>query len=522
MSSKRVPMFRMRPLATLILIYIFYSAGLQGSNDKPNFIVILADDMGYSDLGCTGSEIETPHLDILAKNGLLFTNLYNTARCCPTRASLLTGLYSHNAGVGYMDSDSGYPGYRGHLSENAVTIAEVLGEKSYQTILSGKWHLGGVREYWPDRRGFQKFYGVPKGGGLYFYPSRFIDRKIYRNGEHIEPEDPNYYTTDAFTTEALKFIAESNRDGKPFFLYLAYVAPHYPLQAHEEDIQKHLGKYKAGYEAIRNARFKKQKRLGIVNPDTKLSPIHDGSVIDDVETMDRKMAVYAAQMDNLDQNVGRLVKGLMDMKLFENTLILFMSDNGAVLSEVDWELDGGPRGEIGTNESFVSYGKHWGNVSNTPFRKYKSKAHEGGVVSPLIAHWPNGIKRHQKVREVVHVIDIFPTLLELANVDYPKRFRGHRIKPLQGASFSNVIKGESLESDRSIFWEHMGNSGVRKGDLKAVRTHGQPWELYNLSSDPTELDDLAEVRPQDLGRLKIAYKKWAKENGVMDWPLPGR
>jgi arylsulfatase A-like enzyme len=504
----------------LLFVPICFCLNEVNGNVRPNFIVILVDDMGYSDIGCMGSEIETPNLDSLAEDGLLFTNLYNTARCCPTRASLLTGLYSHAAGVGHMDSDKGYPSYQGFLGRDTVTIAEVLGNNGYRTILSGKWHLGGAREYWPDRRGFQRFYGIPKGGGLYFYPSRFIDREIYRNGVHVEPTDPDYYTTDAFTEEALLFIEESKNDDQPFFLYMAYVAPHYPLQAHEWDVEKYLGTYEVGYEAIRQARFEKQKAMGIVKANTELSPILDVDSSDDPKTMDRKMAVYAAQVDSLDQNVGKLVSGLKAMGLFENTAILFMSDNGAVSAEVDWELDGGPRGRIGTNESFVSYGKHWANVSNTPFRKYKAQTHEGGIASPLILHWPKGVRNEgRKTDSMIHVIDVMPTLLELAGVGYPETFSGNDIRAVHGKSFAKLIKGKALSEKRQYFWEHEGNCGVREGDLKAVKLHKGVWELYDMSIDPTELDDLADVRPETLSRLRRAYRHWTEVNGVKAWPV---
>ncbi|MCB1122492.1 MAG: sulfatase-like hydrolase/transferase, partial [Verrucomicrobiae bacterium] len=283
---------------------------------------------------------------------------------------------------------------------------------------------------------------------------------------------------------------------------------------------KYLEKYEVGYEAIRNARFAKQKALGIVKPGTRLSPIFEEASTDDRKTMDRKMAVYAAQVDRLDQNVGRLVQGLKELGLFENTAILFLSDNGAASAEVDWPLNGGPRGEIGTNDSFVSYGKHWANVSNTPFRKYKAQEQEGGIASPLIFHWPNGLRKTGiKTRQLVHIVDIVPTILEISGSTYPKFFKGHPITPFQGESFAKVLKGETLNAKRSIFWEHEGNCGVREGDWKAVRLHNQPWELYDLSKDPTELNDLATLKPEKLERLLKAYQKWTKENGVMDWPL---
>ena len=485
---------------------------------SPNIIVILADDLGYADLGCTGSEIETPHLDQLAREGVLFTHCYNTSRCCPSRASLLTGLYQHRAGVGDMSQDRGFPAYQGHLNQQCVTIAEVLCEKGYRTIMTGKWHVGDQRPYWPDRRGFDRFYGIPSGGGLYFYPSEFIDRPIYRNGQPVTPNPETFYSTDNFTDEAIAFVQEADADNKPFFLYLAYIAPHFPLQAWPEDIAKYDGKYDAGYEAIRTQRFQHQQKLRVISEATKLSLANfpNWSSLADPADEARKMEIYAAQIDRLDQNVGRLLEALRNMNALDNTIIMFLSDNGATSEEVNRSA---PEAEIGTKNSFVSYGKHWANVSNTPYRLYKSMTHEGGIITPLIVHWPEGIaKSNQLVHQPVHINDIMPTCLELAGAEYPKQYQGRDILSLDGKSFLSTLKGEDLLREQ-LFWEHEGNQAMREKDMKLVRQHNHAWELYDLAADPTELDDLSDTNAPTAERMQQQYQQWMRQTGVQPWPV---
>lgn len=483
---------------------------------RPNIIVILADDMGYSDLGCMGSEIETPNLDQLAQNGLLFTQCYNASRCCPSRASLLTGLYQHRAGIGHMVQDLGEPSYQGFLNDKCATIAELLRGDGYHTIMAGKWHVGDEREHWPDQRGFDQFFGIPKGGGLYFYPSKFIDRPIYRNDKLVTPDSSTFYSTDDFTDEALKFFAESEGSNAPFFLYLAYIAPHFPLQAWPEDIIKYEDKYFEGYESVRQKRFEKQKRLGIIDEDVELPPV-DFTVWDEntIASESQKMAVYAAMVDRMDQNVGKLIRFLKANDKFDNTLIFFLSDNGATAENVDRS----PQAEIGTSSSFTSYGENWAYVSNTPFRKYKSQEFEGGIATPLIVHWPAGIKENgRKIKDIVHIMDIMPTCLDVADISYPHEFEKNTLLQLNGKSFYPIFKSDQLE-DRILFWEHMGNKAVRMKDNKLVKLRNEPWELYDLGNDPTELNNLSSINQVLADSLETLWNEWAIENGVLEWPL---
>ncbi len=469
-------------------------------------------------LGCAGSEINTPHLDQLATEGVLFTHCYNTSRCCPSRASLLTGLYQHRVGVGHMSQDRGHPSYQGHLNQQCVTIAEVLKEKGYRTIMSGKWHVGDERPHWPDRRGFNRFFALPNGGGLYFYPSEFVDQPIYRNGEQVTPDPETFYSTDNFTDEAIQFVEEATAEEKPFFLYLAHIAPHFPLQAWPEDIAKYAGKYDAGHEAIRSQRFRRQQQLGVVSPATKLSAADfpDWSSIEDPAAEARKMEIYAAQVDRLDQNIGRLLAALGSMDVLDNTVILFLSDNGASSEE----FNRAPEAELGTKDSFTSYGKHWANVSNTPYRLYKSMTHEGGTITPLIVHWPRGItETNQLINQPVHINDIMPTCLELAGAEYPKQYQGRDILPVDGQSFVSVLRGGSISRGESLFWEHEGNQAVREKNMKLVRRHNQPWELYDLAADPTELKDLSDTQDKTTQQMEKQYLDWIQRVGAQPWPV---
>lgn len=497
---------------------LFISCQQQEENFPPNIIVILADDMGYSDLGCMGSEISTPHLDQLATEGLLFTDFYNTSRCCPSRASLLTGLYQHRAGIGGMTQDLGIDAYQGFLNDQCVTIAEVLKEGGYHTIMTGKWHVGDDREHWPDRRGFTDFYGIPKGGGLYFYPSEFIDRPIYRNGEKVSPDPATYYSTDAFTDEAISFIKNRENKRKPFFLYLAYIAPHFPLQALSEDIAKYEGKYNVGYEEIRQQRFMKQKALGILPENIILTdPDYESwDTILDKSYEARKMEIYAAQVDRMDQNIGKLINYLENEGELDNTLIMFLSDNGATSEEVNRS----PDAELGTAASFASYGQSWANVSNTPYRLYKKYVHEGGIRTPLIAHWPKGIKQKGKlVKKVAHINDIMPTCLEIAGLSYPEKYQQREILPLDGNSFAHVLMQKGAQKEREIlYWEHFSNKAVREKDWKLVRTGDQPWELYDLAQDPGEMNNQSLAYPEKVSTLKAHWNIWADSVGVLENP----
>ena len=485
--------------------------------NQPNIIIILADDLGYSDLGCMGSEIETPNLDNLTKEGVLFSHFYNASVCCPTRASLLTGQCQWDAGMGTMaGGKSLFPEYQGFINKKSVTIAEVLKQYGYQTYMGGKWHVGNERHMWPDKRGFDQFYGTPAGGGIYFYPSKFYERPIFWNGELVKP-DTTWYSTDGFTDYAINFIKNERMEGKPFFMYLAYIAPHYPLQAKKQDIEKYKNKYSVGYEAIRNERFKKQKKLGIVTEELTLSPaVYPAwESVENKEQEAREMAVYAAMVDCMDQNIGRLLKTLEDQGIEENTIVFFLSDNGAGMSDFNKT----PEAEIGTRNSNAAYGV-WYNVSSTPYRKGKQRQHEGGIITPMIARWPAGIKnKGEIIHEPAHINDFMPTCIELAGAKYPKTFNGNKIGPHDGKSFLPLISGKEQDKERIYFSSFIGNNAIRQGDWKLVKLHKEDWELYNIKNDPTELYDLSHKEPAKFNELLTKYNDFAKEHGVRPWPL---
>ena len=488
---------------------------------RPNIVVILADDMGFSDVGCYGGEIETPHLDRLAADGLRFTSFYNTGRCCPTRAALLTGVYQHQAGVGHMTGDRGVPSYQGHLNDRCVTIAEVLRGSGYRTMMCGKWHVGSARGRWPRDRGFDRFYGVPQGGGFYFRVRK--GRSLVLDDEEIEP-GPGWYTTDAFNDRAATFIGEAVAAKSPFFLYVAHIAPHWPLQARTRDIEKYRGKYRGGWDSVRAERHRRQLATGIVDRRWRLSPRDPQSVLWESakkkDDLDLRMAVYAAQVDALDQGIGRLLASIDAAGVRENTLVLFLSDNGA---SAEGGLGGFSRGEkgapIGTAASYASYGLGWANASNTPFRRYKSKVHEGGIATPLIVRWPAGIPRRGELETTVgHVMDILPTCVELAGATYPQERDGRRILPTEGRSLVPAFGGRPVERG-ALFWEHQGDRAVRRGRWKLVSSHKEEWELYDLEADRTELDDVAAKYPERVEAMAAEFGKWATRVGVRPWPL---
>lgn len=493
-----------------------------GESSRPNIVVILADDMGFSDLGCYGGEINTPHLDRLAARGTRFTQFYNAARCCPTRAALLTGVYPHQCGVGFMSEDWHQPAYRGRLNGTCVTIAEALRPAGYRTLISGKWHVGGQRGYWPLDRGFDRFYGTPQGGGHYF--RMLPDRQLVLDREVIAPTD-GWFSTEAFTDQAIKFIRESADQKKPFFCYLAYFAPHYPLQARPDDIETYLGKYREGWSAAREARFRRQIETGIIPPATRLSSVDrsipDWESVKDQEEMDRRMAVYAAQISNMDRGVGRVVAALKEGGHLENTLLIFLSDNGATSAGGPLGFTRKDRGKAGavtgTPDSYASFGMAWGNVSNTPFRGYKCEVHEGGIASPLIVHWPARLTGGGSFcRQVGHVMDLMPTCLDAAGATYPKERNGRPTIPLEGMSLLPALEGDTPKP-RTFYWEHMGNRAVRSGAWKLVALEGRPWELYDLEKDPAETENLATKERERVAQMDRMYDKWANRCGVLPW-----
>ena len=499
---------------------------------RPNVVLILADDLGYSDLGCYGSEVATPNLDALAAGGLRFTQFYNGGRCCPTRAALLSGLYPHRAGVGHMLAAWKPPAYTDGLAANAATLAEVLKPAGYRGYHVGKWHVGGVGPKaaagnHPLDRGFDRAYGTG-GGGNFFAPSPlYLDRQPAR-------PDGDYYVTDAFTEYAVRFLTEHGQAhaGEPFFLHLCYTAPHFPLHARPADIAKYLGRYRDGWDALRDRRFARQKELGVVPAAAVLSPRDPAARawadVPEAERpeWDRRMAVHAAMIDRMDAGVGKVLDAVRKLGAEENTLVLFLSDNGASAESLDsWPNPGRghkPGAEVGTRESHRCLEVGWANAANTPFREHKMWCHEGGICTPLVARWPAGIKARGTISPAVgHVIDLLPTLAELAGAGYPKERAGIAVPPSDGRSLAPVLRGQTLPA-RTLAWEHEGNRAVRGGDWKLVAEFGKPWELYDLAADRTETRDLAAEHPERVAALTADWRRWADAVGVVAWDaLPG-
>lgn len=513
-------------------------ASLAMADDKalrPNIILIMADDMGFSDIGCYGGEIQTPNLDQLAEHGLRYTQFYNTARCCPTRASLMTGLYAHQTGMGAMTRPTPLRGYQGHINRNCVTIAEVLKQAGYATFMSGKWHLTedknklvtGSKHNWPRQRGFDRFFGTIAGAGSFFTP-----QTLTLNNAPITEFPKDFYYTTAIGEHGAQFIREHGADenDQPFFLYVPFTAPHWPLHALEKDIKKYRGKYLKGWDAIRAERHARQLKMGLVDQRWPISARHERApaweTLDKAKQkeMDERMAIYAAMIDSMDQAIGHILKAVADLGQTENTMVLFLADNGGCDESGLYGFERKKGGELGTDSSFASYGLCWANASNTPFQFFKKDNHEGGIASPLIVHWPEGIKQkyHGKLRhEPTHVIDIMATAVQLAGAEYPARFRGHEILPLEGRSLLLTFEGKPLDRT-ALYWEHVGNRAVRSGDWKLVantRFREQEWELYNLRADRTETVNLINQREDKAQELKMLWQAWATRAYVL--PKPG-
>jgi arylsulfatase A-like enzyme len=520
---------KLRHLLTLLCCAITLTAQ---AAEKPNIMVILVDDMGFSDLGCYGSEIPTPNLDTLASAGVRFTQFYNTARCSTTRASLLTGLYPHQAGMGFLDGLNLPESHGTHarLDDRCVTMAEVLGSAGYHTSIVGKWHLGQANGSTPWGRGFQRT-ATTQFGELYFPKERSKDpsKWVYLDGRKVPSDSPEvgageWYSTFMFTDWALKFLDDAKTSGKPFFQYFAHGAPHFPLRAPQDVIAKYRGKYKAGWDVLRASRHQKQIELGIVDPAWPLSPrpadvpAWDSLSAAEQDRYDHMMAVYAAMLDCVDQSVGRMIAGLKERGMYENTLILFMSDNGG-------NAESGPKGisrgePLGGPESDVFIGMNWATLNNTPFRRYKHFTHEGGISSPLIAHWPAGIDsaRHGKLEhQPTHLIDIMATAVDVSSAVYPAEFKTHRILPMEGLSLRPAFAGESLHRVKPLFWMHEGNRAARSGPWKLVKKFKGPWELYNIDKDRSEQEDLIAQNPLVAQLLIRQWEDWAATTYVDEW-----
>lgn len=518
-------------VAITLSITLFSCSSHEDINQpRPNIILIMADDMGFSDIGCYGGEIQTPNLDGLAKTGVRYSQFYNAARCCPTRASLMTGVYPHQAGMGWMTNcDMGTPAYQGDLSKNAATIAEVLKTAGYNTYMTGKWHLsntrkdnGGVQDNWPVQRGFEHYFGLVGGAGNYFNLPVYSNNKKYQSPK-------NFYLTNAISDSSAMFIQNhfDSHPDSPMFMYVAYTSPHWPLHALEKDIEKYKDAYTVGWDEIRARRLKKQAELGFWDNQPELSP-RDGVVpswdeLSDPEKKDfaRRMAIYAAQIDAMDQGIGRIVSKLKEVGQLDNTVIFFLADNGGCAEYISSGKSKDLEGNL--EETFESYRINWANVSNTPFREYKHWVHEGGVRTPLIVHWPKGIDHtlnNSFVRDYGHLTDIMATCVELSGATYPKELNGKEIVPMQGTSLVPHFKGK--ENGRGpIFWEHEANIGMREGKWKLVaktpenkQFDEKRLELYDISNDPTELHNLAETHPEKLDSMYQVWKVWAENAGV--------
>ena len=508
-----------RFLISLILLF-----SLSNCNKKldakitPNVILILVDDMGFSDLGAYGSEIATPNIDRLAYEGVRFSNAYNTSKCFPSRACILTGLYSQQ--IGYHQT------FRLKM-ENAITLGELFKTAGYTTLWSGKHHS--IEN--PVTRGFDHYSGLLDGASNHFNPGLKREGEgqpaqkglkqtpvSYRNwvieGEVITPYTPtkDFYSTDVFTDYALNWLGQiESKD--PFFLYLSYTAPHDPLMAWPKDIEKYKDRYGEGYEVIRKQRFEKQKQLGVLPKNAVLSEAEhanwDSLNTEEKVEESKTMAVYAAMIDRLDQNIGRILDKLDQQGKLNNTLIIFTSDNGGSSEVVN--IPGGT-GEIGASTNWKSLGKNWANVSNTPYREYKNWSHEGGIKTPLIAYWPNQIKNKGFIsQKPVHFIDFLPTLQELSGADYPASINGDVIFPSPGKSFLPQILGDtSSKRDDPIFWQWRKGKAIRHNNWKLV-AHRDVWELYNLEADPVEEINLIDKEIEKVAELKSLYEDWADQ-----------
>ena len=559
-----------RLVAAVCLALCLVAAAPLTADDRPNIVLIMSDDMGFSDIGCYGGEIHTPVLDGLAKEGLRFTQFYNTGRCCPTRGSLLTGLYPHQAGIGHMLGDKGLPGYTTGLNRHCLTIGEAMRLGGYRTYATGKWHVtketrpnGEHEKYnWPLQRGFDRFFGTIHGAGSFYDPN-----SLTRDNELIPPDSPDFFYTDAIAANASQFVRDHARDHgeEPFFMYVAFTAAHWPMHARPKNMKKYEGVYDCGWDAIRAARYERVKQLGLVDPSWEMTPRDAKSPAwedaADKEWESALMQVYASMVDCMDQGIGQIVGSLRETGRYDNTLIFFLQDNGGCAEgmgrgdEITYKADPGTiepmqPGELqydmiptrtrdgkpirqgrgvmpGPADTYLGYGLSWANASNTPFREYKHWVHEGGISTPLIAHWPKGIAedRWGKLEtQPGHLIDIMATCVDLGGVDYPAEYHGETITPLEGVSLRPAFSGRELGRKKPIFWEHEANCALRDGKWKIVRKGNMssgdtaPWELYDMEADRTELHDLAAEMPERVQQMAEAWEGYALHAKAKPWP----
>ena len=521
-------------LPLIVLPLIFSACKKETTYKKPNIILIMADDMGFSDMGAMGGEIKTPVLDGLVSDGILYKQFYNGARCCPTRASLMTGLQPHQTGMGWMTvRNLGTDSYAGELNHNCVTIAEVLKEAGYNTYMSGKWHVvadenttqEGDKNAWPVQRGFDRYFGTLVGDGSYYTPRALTSQNT------IIKAPEGFYYTDAISDTAVSMIQQNKKKNAPFFMYVSYTAPHWPLHAAEKDFEPYIEKYKIGWDSLRVERFNRQKALGIIDEDWTLSERNPEAQAWNSLTEERKvdmtkrMAIYAAQIEVMDRGIGRILMELEKEGELDNTLIFFLQDNGGCaefISERSNDI-----ADLGTDKSWESYRLPWANASNTPFRMFKHWTHEGGIATPLIIYWPEGIVNSGRTSERPgQLMDIMTTCVEVSGAKYPTQYKGNEIHPMEGESLVQSIEYKSDERIADLYWEHEANRAVRIGDWKLVMMASNrfpfegKWELYNLAEDRTETNDLAEKYPEKLDEMKAKWDEWAQRVNV--YPLDNR
>lgn len=528
-------------------------AGTAGK--RPNILLIMADDLGYTDLGAYGGEISTPNLDRLASEGTTLTSFYASPFCSPTRAMLMSGTDNHQAGFGDMvelmlPEQRGKPGYEGFLSTRVAALPEVLKASGYRTVMAGKWHLGNAEEQSPAARGFDRSYALTIGGASHFGDQTGIvaldpakpPKALYReNGKSVDTPRQNFYSSEAFANRLIQYLDETRGDGRqPFFAYLAFTAPHWPLHAKDEDIAKYENRYQQGYDALRSERFERQKQLGLIPANSKLYrgnlkwPAWSELTPAQKASESRRMAVYAAMVDNLDRQVGRVLEHLQKTGELDNTVVVFLSDNGADGNSVydvartrEWihkEMDNSTA-NIGRPGSFIEYGPGWAQVGMTPFNMYKSFMYEGGISVPAIVWAPSQGVRTQRSSQIGHVMDIAPTLYEMAGAQHPAASGRSDVLPVRGRSLMRFLQGKSPSAygpNDAIGWELGGRKALRKGDWKIVYSNApwgkDAWELYNLAEDRTEQNDLAQSNPSKLAELLADWQQYVADNGVLEIP----
>ena len=542
-------------LCTLVLFLVSACNLRQQKNEKketqfkPNIILIVADDLGFSDIGPFGGDIQTPVLDKLAKEGMLFSSFYVLPTCSPTRSVLLTGNDNHITGLGMMAEMTypalkGLPGYSGHLNDQVVTIPEILRQNGYHTYMAGKWHLGGEEGQTPDDRGFEESFALLQGGGSHYadqkplFPAQVMDYRV--NGKKLAELPADFYSTRNYTDTLIAYIEKNKADHKPFFMYAAYTSPHDPLQAPKEYIEKYRGKFDMGWDSLRNLRLNNLKALGIVAKDVNSfapSGIPKWESLNAQQKKDyaRDMEVYAAMVDYLDMSIGRIINYLKQEGMYDNTMILFMSDNGAngaLATAYPGNADGKYLGSFnntlenkGLPNSFVEMGPGWAQASSSPLRLFKAFTSEGGIRAPLIIKMPSsGIKHEgQWNKSFVHVSDIMPTVLALAGANYPQETKGGtRLKQPIGKSILPLLNGETtaLNAEKGMGWELFEGKAYIQGNWKILRL-GKPfgtgtWQLYDIEKDPGEINDLSQQFPAKRDSLISDWMQYAKENGVID------